>query len=515
MAPHISPPSTPRTRPAARDPRRSRIVIRRSLSVLIVAMLVSSVISIGSPIALVDRAAAQQSDAPQASDPGSDASTPDGEGGAPAPVTPLLSARRFPSALQSTSADGALAAALEPYLDATPGSECVSVLSYGRIVYQRNPDAVMVPASVLKMATATAALDVLGPTTTLTTRFVASAPLVNGVVSGDLFVLGGGNPLLTTPGYQASLDDPDQIVQPFGEVADALVAAGVTRIEGRLIGDDSRHESRRWLTGWPERYQTGGTVAPLSALVVNDGQTGYSESPEQPTTNRRAGDSPLLFVSTLRTELQARGVEVEGVVDTGRAPVEASVEIARHDSLPVADIVFEMLRSSDNTTAELILREMGAVSGGAGTTAAGLEVVRQSLQRQGFDLTGADLRDGSGLDPASRMPCPLMMDLLQAAPADSTIIRSLPTGGRTGTLRQRMQNGISTGRVQAKTGTLNSVNALLGFASTDGGAPLTFVMVHNGNDPRGTGFADGFTDRLVRHGKDRLLSRLGPVAPGQ
>jgi D-alanyl-D-alanine carboxypeptidase/D-alanyl-D-alanine-endopeptidase (penicillin-binding protein 4) len=426
------------------------------------------------------------------------------------PTTPVLSARRFPGVLQATTADPALSAAIDQFLSKVVGSTCVIVEVDGRTVYERRTSEAFVPASTMKLATAMAALDILGADAKFTTRFVASDPPTNGVIEGDLFIVGGGDPLLATSGYKTVFDDPDQFYEDFTTVADSLNAAGIRSIRGDLVGDDSRYDAVRWVPTWPARYQVGGTVAPLSALLVNDGNTGYTDTPNDATSNRKAGDSPLLFAQTLRTVLNSRGITVEGVATTGRAPSDGE-EVASFDSVPMSQVLTEMLKNSDNTTAELVLKEIGLQSKGQGTTAAGIEATKESLKNQSFDVTDLVMLDGSGLDTGNRMSCELSLALVSAVSQRPEFSDALPLGGKSGTLRKRMLATPSTGRVRAKTGTLNSVNALAGFADTPQGSTLSFAFMHNGTDPRTTGVADGFTDRLMAFPKGPKIALLEPL----
>ena len=426
------------------------------------------------------------------------------------PTTPVLSARRFPGVLQATTADPALSAAIDQFLSKVVGSTCVIVEVDGRTVYERRTSEAFVPASTMKLATAMAALDILGADAKFTTRFVASDPPTNGVIEGDLFIVGGGDPLLATSGYKTVFDDPDQFYEDFTTVADSLNAAGIRSIRGDLVGDDSRYDAVRWVPTWPARYQVGGTVAPLSALLVNDGNTGYTDTPNDATSNRKAGDSPLLFAQTLRTVLNSRGITVEGVATTGRAPSDGE-EVASFDSVPMSQVLTEMLKNSDNTTAELVLKEIGLQSRGQGTTAAGIEATKESLKNQSFDVTDLVMLDGSGLDTGNRMSCELSLALVSAVSQRPEFSDALPLGGKSGTLRKRMLATPSTGRVRAKTGTLNSVNALAGFADTPQGSTLSFAFIHNGTDPRTTGVADGFTDRLMAYPKGPKIAMLEPL----
>jgi serine-type D-Ala-D-Ala carboxypeptidase/endopeptidase (penicillin-binding protein 4) len=429
---------------------------------------------------------------------------------APVPTTPVLSARRLPAVLQGASADPKLAASLGPFLDKAVGQECAVVLDGGRVAYRRDLDRTMVPASVLKLLTGTAALKVLGADTKLATVAGAAQPLADGVVDGDLFVVGGGDPLLTTPGFQASLDDPEQLTEAYSDLADALVAAGLKEVRGGIVGDDSRYEDVRWVPSWPTRYQREGFVGPLSALMVNDGQTGFTDSPDQKTADRKPGDPPALAAQTLKTLLVARGVKVAGGGSAGTAP-DGLQEVARKESVPVSQIVGEMITDSDNTTAELLTREMGVVAKGQGTTVAGIQVIAETLSSLGYDTTGLVLHDGSGLDPADKVPCTLVLDVLTRSGRDSVIGRAMAVAGRTGTLRKRMLGSEATGRVQAKTGTLNEVNALAGFADTPKGNAITFLMIQNGLQPNGMSWVDKYAALLMSYADAPPLEALGPL----
>jgi D-alanyl-D-alanine carboxypeptidase/D-alanyl-D-alanine-endopeptidase (penicillin-binding protein 4) len=188
-------------------------------------------------------------------------------------------------------------------------------------------------------------------------------------------------------------------------------------------------------------------------------------------------------------------------------------EIGRMQSLPVSQLVGEMITDSDNTTAELLTREMGVVAKGEGTTAAGTQVITETLASLGYDTTELHLNDGSGLDPADEVPCRLVLDVLNRSGRDSVIGRAMAVAGRTGTLRKRMLDSPATGRVQAKTGTLNEVNALAGFADTPTGAAITFLMIQNGRQPSGISWVDHYAALLMSYADGPPLDSLSPLPP--
>lgn len=411
-------------------------------------------------------------------------------------VTPVLSARRAPELLRSNIADNRIRAALQPMLDQAPANSCIVVTNGGRTVITRNHQEPMVPASTEKLLTSAALLEQFGLEHRLVTVAGATSPPSDGVIDGDLYLVGGGDPLLTTPGYKVTFENPQQLANDYERLADAIVAAGVSEITGGVIGDDSRYDSERWVSTWPERYQREGYVGPLSALTVNDGNTGLSLRPDEPASSRRPGDPPFLAAETLITLLKARGVRVAGGASVGTAPADMQ-EVARLESLPMRDLIAEMISDSDNTTAELLVKELAVANGQPGTTQAGLDQVEALLAEERLPVEGIDLRDGSGLDPQNKLTCELLAAALDLHGPDSVLGQSLPIAGETGTLRRRMRDTPAQGKVRAKTGTLAEVNALAGFAETSGGASLTFAYLINGPEPRGYLPIDEFAAALV------------------
>ena len=446
-------------------------------------------------------------------DAASGTATQDADAAPPAPlVTPVLSPRRVPEFLASGTADAQARAALQPLLDQALPNTCIVVTDHGRVVVDQGPD-VLEPASTIKLLTAIAVLEILDPDARLRTTAAARTAPSDGVVEGDLYLVGGGDPLLTTPGYEVSFINRDQLKNDFAGLADAIVATGVREVRGGVVGDDSRYDSERWVATWPERYRNQGFVGPLSALMVNDGQTGYSTAPDTATTRRLPGDSPVLAAETLRTLLVDRGVRVAGGASAGTAP-DGSTEIAALDSLTIRELVAQMLIESDDTTAELLTKEVGLQVSGTGSTAAGSGAIVARLAAVGLPTTGLIMNDGSGLDEGNRVSCHLLAAVLDRAGPESELADLLPIAGENGTLRPRMRRTPAEGRVAAKTGTLDFVNALAGYAQTDDGSWLTFVYnVVGPEQPRGYVPVDEFVIGLVGLPGGPDVEQLAPKQP--
>ncbi|MCC5951240.1 MAG: D-alanyl-D-alanine carboxypeptidase/D-alanyl-D-alanine-endopeptidase [Acidimicrobiia bacterium] len=428
--------------------------------------------------------------------------------------TPVLSARRVPRLVQSAHAAAALDAVVEEVIAPAADTTCLVVTDNGRTLVEHNPMLPLAPASNQKLPTALAALERLGPDHRFATELRAVAEPRGGVINGDLWLVGGGDSLLSTPGFRVSLlGEPQRVVSEFGELADALAAAGVREVRGDVVGDDSRYDAERYLPSWPDRYQRQDTVGPLSALRVNEGSTGLTERPDDPAIERLPGDPPLLAAETLLTYLDDRGIEVTGEARTGVAPAGTTVVAALE--APSLDEVFdEVLGWSRNAAAELLLKELGVAVGGRGTTSEGLAVVQEILVGHGLPLEGVHMVDGSGLDETNQMTCRFLVDLLAITEDQPLIADSLSVAGVNGTLTQRMVGSPAEGRVRAKTGTLNLVLSLAGYVDTLEGRTLTFAFIVN-IPPEGAPEAttlqqDRLMEALVAYPEAPPVELLGP-----
>ena len=391
-------------------------------------------------------------------------------------ATPVLSARRTPDLLLAPVGRRKVAEAAAPVIAAAPPSSCLLVRDGDlELVASKTGDG-LAPASNMKILTAAVALDVLGPTTTFATTVDGPAPSSDGTVTGDLHLVGGGDPLLTTETGASLWNDGPQPVTRFEDLADQLVAKGVHHVTGGVVGDGSRHEGPTSLPGWPRRFVGNGIVGPLSALSVNDG---WNVSPNPPPTGGGpVADPPAHAAAVLTEQLRSRGVVVDGPPSSGPAPAGQDV-LAKVESLPVDKVVGEMLAFSDNTTAEMLTREVGRKVSQTPTTDAGTAAAMAWLTSHQFDTTGVVLKDGSGLTADNRLTCNLIADLLQRAGAQSALADGLARPAQPGTLKDRLTAPKYRDAVRAKTGTLNSVTALSGWVRTVPGRDLVFAVLEN------------------------------------
>jgi len=414
------------------------------------------------------------------------------------PVTPVLSLRRLPGTVASVVGNRRLVASLGPLMAGVggPGGHaCLSVRAPGGgAIFDENPALALIPASTMKLETATAALARLGPGSHLTTEVRAGAAPAAGTIAGDLWLVGQGDPLLATADFAsvAGYHDQPRLATSMEALADRVVAAGVHSVAGRVMGDESRYDTERYLASWSRSYAADGEIGPQSALTVNDGFVEWRPKAvpaPNPATNAAA---------VLTALLRGRGVGVAGEPGEGRAPAPGAV-VATIDSPPLGDVVGAMLGESDNLAAELLVKELGARFGGAGTTAAGLGVVRGALASLGPVAAGVASVDGSGLDRSDRLTCDALQTTLAQGGEGGELGRNLPVAGRNGTLARRFVGTPAAGRIRAKTGSLRGVNALGGWATTVDGRSLQFALMANDlpNEAAGTALEDQVVSALA------------------
>jgi D-alanyl-D-alanine carboxypeptidase/D-alanyl-D-alanine-endopeptidase (penicillin-binding protein 4) len=368
---------------------------------------------------------------------------------------------------------------------ATPG---VLAVRGGVPLVAVNADRPMAPASLAKLATTTAALLRFGPTARFPTRVVGARP-VAGVVTGGLALVGGGDPTFATETYRREhfLPKPDDPIPiptfrsgspTVEQLAAAVARAGVRRVVGDLVVDESLFDSQRTQPGWLPIYQTGEPdIANISALPVNEGFLDLDQMRLAPSPPIAAGD-------IFRQALAARGIAVTGGVRAGRIAPRAH-ELARVLSPPLSEIVFWTNRWSINYPAELLMKNLGARFGGAGTTAAGARVVRATLARAGIPTAGLALADGSGLSTFNRITPRTIAAIISFALNDRTGVGaalrdSFPVAGGPGTLFKRMTKAPTGGNLRGKTGFIRHVRAMAGWVTAADGTPVVYVVMFNG-----------------------------------
>ena len=363
-----------------------------------------------------------------------------------------------------------------PHVAASRSAAFAVDLADGSVVFSRNSSRSLVPASNEKLTVTYAALEELGADYQIETDVLGQGTRTGTTWTGAIILQGHGDPTLSS--------------SDLTWLARQVRTAGIRRIVGPVVGDESYFDSRRTAPGWKPSFYINESP-PLSALTVD--RTWF---------RGRHWPAPAFAAASLfRDALRRNGVAVAGGVKVGRAAADA-LTLAQVLSPPLAQIVRFMDHESDNFTAELLLKQLGAYNGAAGTSAAGAAEVRQELAAAGVPLSGVRIVDGSGLSPYDRLTARALVGILEAAWKEPLVepafVSALAVAGRSGTLKDRLRRPPARGAVEAKTGTTSLASALSGyvrrryvFSVLQNGHPVSFWWARRAQDRFVTVLAGG------------------------
>jgi serine-type D-Ala-D-Ala carboxypeptidase/endopeptidase (penicillin-binding protein 4) len=324
-----------------------------------------------------------------------------------------------------------------------------------------------VPASTLKLLTATAALEVLGPNRTFATRVVADS-------RGRIVLVGGGDPFLA--GKQPT-DGPAR----HDASLQTLARLTATSLKQRHLRSVSLGYDASLFTGpavnphWPKHYIPDDVVTPNTALWADEGL--------DPDGFGRVADPPATAAATFADFLRRDGISVSAKVGEDTAGPHAR-EVARVTSIPVSDIVERVLQFSDNEGAEVLAHQVGGEVVGDASYDGGVRGVERTIEGLGVDLSDATIQDGSGLSRQDRLDAETLVRVLQVAsspahPELRSVVTGLPVAAYDGSLTFRFTDSPGRGLVRAKTGTLTGTSALAGVTTDARGRALVFAFVSN------------------------------------
>jgi len=324
-------------------------------------------------------------------------------------------------------------------------------------------------ASNMKLFTTATALSRFGAEYRVATRVLATGTLGwDGVLHGSLYLEGGGDPALGTPAFY------DRFQAGLGTNLLALVpqirATGIRSVSGRVYADDTIFDRLRGVAD--SGYATSGYIGPLSGLAFDAGYSGASAS-------GFAADPAKLAASTLSGALNGAGIEVNRQVALAPTP-SAATQIAVVRSPKLTRLVNLTDVYSDNFFAEMLIKLLGAHFGGAGSTAAGAQVVEQFAAEHGSGLHAVD---GSGLTRSGRASPTQIVALLRSiadTEAGEELIQDLALAGHEGTVADRMHGTAAYGRCRTKTGTLTGVSNLSGYCFNRDGKTMIFSILMAG-----------------------------------
>ena len=340
-------------------------------------------------------------------------------------------------------------------------------------------------ASNMKLFTTAAALSKFGPEHRISTKVFRDGRIdADGVLHGSLYLQGGGDPALGTPGFYNSY------LAGLGTNLFALTpqikAAGIESITGRLYADDTIFDRRRGVAD--SGYATSSYIGPLSGLAFNSGFSGSTSA------SGFSSDPAKLAATKLAGSLARAGVRVPSQVALRPTPPNAErVALVRSPTLDQIVNVTDVY--SDNFFAETLIKLLGAEFGGAGTTAAGAGVVEAFARANGSSVQATD---GSGLTRSNRSSPREIVDLLlgmQVDPAGEEFIQDLALAGQEGTVASRMEGTAAYGRCRTKTGTISGVSNLSGYCFNRSGRVIAFSVLMAGVGDLGLAHRD--QDRIA------------------
>ncbi len=321
-------------------------------------------------------------------------------------------------------------------------------------------------ASNMKLFTTATALSRLGPQSRIATLIRTDGAIDrNGVLRGNLYLVGGGDPALGTPPFYGRFHGG--LGTNLFLLKRQVREAGIRSVTGRLYADDSVFDRLRGVAD--SGYATSSYIGPLSGLALNSGYSSASAS-------GFATDPAETAAETLAKSLRGAGVRVSTDVGLATAP-PFSTELARVESPPLTEIVNTTDVYSDNFFAEMLIKLLGARFGGAGTTAAGAGVVEQFARGHGSSVHAVD---GSGLTRSNRASPAQVVGLLRSMRADAAgeeFIQDLALTGHEGTVADRMHGTAAYGRCRTKTGTISGVSNLSGYCFNRNGKLMIFSIL--------------------------------------
>lgn len=335
----------------------------------------------------------------------------------------------------------------------------------GETLYDYNGTSPQRTGSVLKVLTAAAALQALGPNGQLTTQ------VLEGSSPGVIVLKGGGDPTLSTTGATVYSGAP-----LISDLASAAMAAYESRNPGvpitQVVLDSNMWSpSDRWDESWERKEQGDGYQAEVTALMVDGGRADPTSTVSSRTTDP-IGDAGRAFIS-------AAGLDGVNVVESSG---DNGVVLAEVKSQPVSVLIDQMMSWSDNVLAENLARVTSKVSGFDGSSSSLGLAIPKALQAYGVDVTRVTIRDGSGLSPLNAVSPQFVAQLMIKVRAGESnlavVYDSLPVAGVSGTLASRFTgaNAVAAGNVVGKTGWLDSAYSLAGIVQSQDGTPLAFMV---------------------------------------
>lgn len=427
-------------------------------------------------------------------------------------------------------------------------------LTTGNILYEHNGQALMKPASTLKLLTGSAALHVLGKDYTFTTDLYIDGDIIDGTLYGDVYIKGGGDPTLQQ--------------QDFLTFAKVLKRYGIRQVQGHLYGDDSAFSGSVLTPGIVKQDETEYYAARISALTmspnadydagtvivqvtgntvkkapsftvlpntsgmkfVNQARTGAKTSKNTLSVKRKYGSSTVVITGNIpqgstvkkwvtlqdptmntlhaiRTTWQTAALNVTNP-SVGRKTVPATArKIYTKESLPLHKLYPVFMKLSNNSIADILVKTMGREIHGIGTTENGVAVLRDYVASLGLNVSQWRFEDGSGMSHVNRVSANELTALLTTMRQQaiySSFYQGLPIGGQPsrlvgGSLRTRFDTNALRGRVVAKTGSITSVYTLSGYVTAKSGRQYAFAIMTDNKNAQAIKQIDRLVESIIQN----------------
>ncbi len=418
----------------------------------------------------------------------------------------------------------------------------IQSLETGEYFYKRNESKLFMPASNLKLFTTAAGLVILGSNYRFKTNIYINGKIKGATLKGDLIVQGRGDPTISGRFHDGNM------LKVFENWADSIQNKGIDEITGNIIGDDNAFDAVGLGKGWRWDYESDWFAAPSSAISFNDNCVDITVTvdkkdhepkitvtpntkyvivlnkvvtvPKDSATSikayRELGTNVITVYGTIRNDsdsvktyvtvnnptqfamvvfkdvLKEKGITVDGYpIDINDMPVPLDYtklkKLFTQYSPPLKEIIKVINKNSQNLYAEQLLKTIGLEKYGYGTVNNGVRAEDKVFKEMGINPENINIVDGSGLSRLDLVTPKQIVALLTYMYKSKDFIpffNSLPIAGVDGTLGDRMQNTRAQGRIRAKTGFLDGVRSLSGYAFTADNEPVAFsIIVNNFNVP--------------------------------
>ena len=431
-------------------------------------------------------------------------------------------------------------------------------LTKGDVLYQRNSSQFFIPASNIKLLTSAVALEVLGGEYQFLTTVSTDGEIKNGVLHGDLYLKGYGDPRLVS--------------EELWMIVKSIRNRGIKRINGDIIADDTFFDDKRKGVGVGENGGSEPYNARISALSLNfntvtvyvnpakrvgarpivtvDPPTKYIKVSNKAKTvaigkdynivagriKKRGYDTvfingsiktpgyhvylnvsdPTLYTVTVFKEfLEKEGIKIKGNIITAKQPEDVK-KLVIHKSRPLSLIIQDMNKISNNFISEQVLKTAGAERyGEPGTTRKGLNLINQLMETLGYLPSSYSVVDGSGLSKQNSLSPDQITDVLKNMYYDFSVraeyVSSLGIMGIDGSLKKRLKEFPKRRYIRAKTGTLNGASSLSGYVGAEGGEELAFSMLINSrkcNWANNTKIQNSIVEKLAEFSRTKVANTI-------